>query len=223
MKKIVILVGLLLVTGCNANYNININKDLSIEEQVNISGTDSLYKIYYKTTKVNVLKELLGRFENSLKEKNYQYELRESDYPFVTIEKKYNSITEYINTADLYQNYFEKINYSQDGNVVKIETEGFIPNEDDDPSRFYVENLDVSIKCAYHVLNSNATKIDKKTNTYHFIMDGGAKDFKILLEFDTSRRFVSGTGMDIILLIISLFIIVILFWLYLYYKKRKKA
>jgi hypothetical protein len=219
MKKITMLLLLLLVTGCSVNYKVNIKEDLTIVEEAEIKGNDAFYQPYYKTTKVNVLKELLENYKETLVENSYNYELLENYNPSIKIRKEYSDINTYLNSSLLFNDYFEKINYTKDDKIVKIETEGFNPNEEDNPDRFFVRDLDIAITCAYKVTNSNAVKINKKTNTYHFQMDEDTKDFKILLEFDTSSKF--NPNIEIYVMILVGVLMVIASWIFVYKSKRK--
>ena len=218
MKKIVIILLLLVVTGCDVNYNVKINEDLTIIEEAYISGNDEFYQPFYKTTRINVLKEMLENYKDTLIENKYTYELIESYNPSIIVKKEYNDITSYINSSLLFNDYFEKINYTKEGNIVKIETEGFNPNEEDNPDRFFVRNLDIAITSSYKVVNSNASKIDKKTNTYHFVMDENTDDFKIILEIDTSSKF--NPNMEIYVMILVGIILVIASWVFVYKSKK---
>ena len=220
MKRIVILLLLLVVTGCSVNYKVNINEDFSIVEEADIRGNEDFYQPFYKTTKVNVLKEILDDYKETLVEYKYDYELIEDYNPSIVIKKEYNDIASYLNSSLLFNDYFEKINYTKEGNIVKIETEGFNPNEEDNPDRFYVRHLDISITSAYKVINSNASKIDKKSNTYHFEMDENTDDFKIFLEIDTSSKF--NPNLEIYVMILGGFILVIVSWIFVY-KNRKNG
>ena len=103
---------------------------------------------------------------------------------------------------------------------VKIETIGFHHSVTDDPERFYIDNLDIVINLPYKVINHNASEVDEKTNTYHFIMTSKMEDFKVLLEFDSSRKF-NPYGSLIIKVLISIGII-IMTWIIVYYLNSKK-
>lgn len=220
MKKFVILVIICLLTGCSVNYQVTIDRDLSVLEEANIKADDELYKDYYRTTKYNILDSLLKYHENNLKEKDYNYEVIESNNPYVVVSKKYNNIKEYLDNSLLFNDYFDKINYTKEGNIVKIETEGFNPNLRDNPSRFYIDNLDIMITPEFKVINSNATKIDEKTNTYHFMIKNDTIDFKILIEFDTGKGFVTNLNVKIFLILATL--AVIIFWTVFFINKKKK-
>ena len=85
MKKIVVLIiGIILLTGCSVKYRVDINEDFSVNENVLVAGTEELYSNYYKTTKKNVLKSLLDIYKSEFEENNYSWQ-------FITIPFDYES------------------------------------------------------------------------------------------------------------------------------------
>lgn len=220
MKKVVILVCLFLLTGCTVNYKITIDEELKVNEEAVLSGTSEFYETYNKTTKNNVLKSILSNYEEILKENNYYYELITDANPYVKVSKNYNDINNYLNSSILFNDYFDKINYTREGNIIKIETEGFNPNDPDNPDRFYVRNLDISITSSYKVVNHNANKIDEKTNTFYYELKEDTKDFKIMLEIDTSSKFIK--NLDKIIIVIVMAILIIVAWIFVFIINKKK-
>lgn len=187
MKKIVMLViSILLLTGCSVKYNLTINEDLTVTEEAYLTGTESFFANYYKTTKTNVLKSFIDIYKDVLDENNYTYELKEDKIPYVIVNNKYDSVNNYINKSKLFNGYFDEIKYTEDGNIRKIETVGFNDNNPDDPERFNVKELTISITCPFKVKNHNAKDVDKKTNTYYYDL---SNNHKIILEYDTSSKF----------------------------------
>ena len=222
MKKILfILISLFLITGCSVNYNVFIDENLSITENINISEDEEFYSTYYKTTRNNVLSGILDNYKDLLDENNYTYELVKGENPKIIIEKKYDNIESFLKNSKFFNDYFDEIKYNTSGNIVKIETIGFNPNEEDNPDRFYVKELDVAVTSSYNVTNSNASKINEDTNTYHFVMESDSTDFKILLEFDKTSKFNPFTKKLVMIIVAILIIIATWIGLYWYSKKKK--
>ena len=220
MKKILILFGCLLLTGCNVKYNIKNDENLNVIESVNIKGDEDLYNAYYKTSRNKVLKKILDIYVDDLQNNNYEYKLTKGEDPFVELKRNYDSVEGYLNSSQLFNNYFDKIDYSKNGKIIKIETIGFNPNVLDDPGRFYVHNLDIAVTCAYKVINHNASYVDEDNNKYHFIMSDKTEDFKIILEFDSSKRFNPYLKTIIIILISVLIIFGV--WAFVYFSNKDK-
>lgn len=218
MKKIVILIIMVfLITGCRAKYNIVINEDLSVVEEAKLTGTTDFFANYYKTTKTNVLKSFIDIYKETLDENNYQYELIEDDTPYVVLKRKYNDVDEYINNSKLFNNYFDEIKYTTDGNIKRIETVGYYGNETDNPERFDVKSLEITINCPYKVINHNAKSYDKQTNTFHYELNDTSN--KIIFEYDSSVKFNPNEGLITKLIMCAVVLIVI--WIVVIYLNKK--
>lgn len=220
MKRILALLGCLILTGCSVEYNIKIDDDLKVVESTVVEGDEELYESSYRTSRNKVLEEFLDIYGGTLEQNNYQYELVKGENPYIKINRKYNNIGDYIDGSKLFNGYFDKIDYKVDNKIIKIETIGFNYSITDDPERFYIDDLDIAIQLPYVVINHNASTVDKKNNIYHYIMNDKMEDFKILLEFDSSRKF-NPNGNIFIKILISIGIIV-LTWIIVYYLNKQK-
>ena len=209
MKKIFwIIAFVFLLTGCTAQYNLIINEDLSIVEEAKLSGTNEFYSNYYKSTKKNVLQTILDRYTELLEQNGYEYKLVADNNPYVYLKKKYDTIDDYTKNTILLNDYFDKINYTESDSIIKIETEGFHENNPEDPNRFDIKELSISIKCPYKVVNHNAKSFNKKTNTYYYDL---SKENKIILEYDKNKKF--NANEDLYYSLLILLGIVVVSWL----------
>lgn len=218
MKKITILIiALFLITGCSVKYNLVINEDLSIIEEAKLTGTDDFFATYYKTTRTNVLKSMIDIYQSSLEENNYQYELVEDSLPYVKVTRKYSNANEYVSSSILFNNYFEEVKYTEDGNLKKIETIGYNGNIPDDQEQFDIKELEIVITCPYEVKNHTAKKVNKETNTYYYELN--EENNKILLEYDISNKF--NPKADLIKTLIIMGITLVLVWVIIIYLIKK--
>ena len=197
----------LILTGCSVKYNIVINEDLTINEEARLTAT-----------KKNVIKSFLNQYKDILDQNKYNYELVEQEIPYVKVYKKYNDINSYINESILFNDYFDEIKYTSDGNHKKIETIGFNENNSYDPNRFDVKELTISITCPFKVSNHNAKRVDKKTNTYYYELN--SDNSKILLEFNSGKKY--NRYEDIIIIILICLAIIACSWIVIYILNRKK-
>lgn len=220
MKKLLIFITCFFITGCTIKYDIKIDDELKVTESAIIYGGDELYDSYYKTSKNKVLAGILEDYQDSLNMNNYDFKLIKGVEPHVDVKKKYDNVGDYLDNSKLFNNFFDKIDYQKNGNIIKIETEGFNPSEKDNQGRFYVEKLDISITSAYKVINNNATSIDEDTNTFHYVIDKDTNDFKILLEIDSSKKF--NPYLKSIVIIISLLLLIIAVWIIIFINKKKR-
>ena len=51
MKRVIFVILLVLLTGCSVNYNITIDKNLSISESVTMCEKEDFFTPYYNSTK----------------------------------------------------------------------------------------------------------------------------------------------------------------------------
>lgn len=220
MKKILVLIAFIfLITGCKVDYHVVINEDLSLTEEANLTGTQDFFDNYYKTTKTHVLESFIDIYKDVLETNNYQYELVKDTTPYVKVNKTYDSVSDYTKNSILFNDYFDEVKYTEDGNIKRIETVGFNEDEPDNPNRFEIAELTISIKCPFKVKNHNAKEVDKRTNTYYYELN---EDNKILLEYDISSKF--NPQEELIKTLIICIIVVVAIWLAIIIlnKKSKK-
>ena len=219
-KKLFLLIILFLLTGCKVNYNLSINEDYSLDETVSMTGTDNFFDTYYRTSKKNVLEMILEDYKDKLNDNKYLVEMVNDDVPYIKATKKYQNIDEFSKNTIFFENYFDEIKCTKNGDILTIETIGFNPNELDDPERFYVKDLEIAIKSIYKVKNDNASHVDKFTNTYYFKMGSNTEDFKILMEIDLSSKY--SYYLKLALYFAIIFVGIIIYLVYQYKKNKRK-
>ena len=92
LKIFIIGILLILVTGCSGNYNLKINDDMSIDEELYLT-IDNTNNTYTKTLKIFR--------ENNIPEKDYEVVLSDNNVR-ITYNKKYDSMEEYILDSKIY-------------------------------------------------------------------------------------------------------------------------
>jgi len=222
VKKILLLIILILLTGgCKVEYNLMVSEDLKIIETVNMTGTKSLFDIYYKSSKLNVVKMLLDDDKDTLDENNYNYKIVEETTPYVLADKEYSDMKSFANNSIFYKQYFEKLECEEKDGIITLKTSGFKPNDPDDPSRYDVRKLAISITSKYKVIDSNASRVDKKTNTYYWNIDNNTTDFELMLSYDSDVKFNPYIN-TYIMIIVSILIIIITWGLIWYFDQKEK-
>ena len=220
MKKIgLLIIFVLLLTGCSVKYNSVINEDLSVSEEAKLTGTTEFFSNYYKTTKANVLRDNLNVYKDILDENNYKYELIEEETPYIIVSNTYSKVSDYIDKSLLFNNYFDEIKYTENGDIKRIETIGYNANNPDDPNRFNVKKLEISFKCPFAVKEHNATSVDERNNIYYYELTP-ENDYKIIFEYDISKKYNPNKRM--IETIIMCVAVVIVTWIAIIINKKNK-
>jgi len=210
MKKTILLLIPFLLTGCAAvNYNLVIDKDLMVEEEVNISATKDYFDGFYMNLPITIVEEAYNntKINNLLKQYNYSYELRKDNrpYPSVFVHQKFELLNSYSNNTIFKGQVFNNIIVTSDNNLITLNANGFItyaPDDSDgDIDRYPVSNLNINIKLPYVVTDNNADSVDSKKNIYTWKINEDTKDKEIKLTFDKTKIYVYNIGFYISLLV----------------------
>ena len=167
MKKIKILfivLAIIMLTGCKGEYNLTINKDLSLTENVKLS-IDNKDDVYDKTIKL---------FENNnIDESMYDIDQTE-EYVNIKYKEEFKNFEDYFLNSKFYSRILSDEDYVKDNK--KISYRGFSNLKLDDNvsnsnlnNSFYIENLKINLNVPFSVEESNADSV--KDNTLTWILD----------------------------------------------------
>ena len=224
MKKILLLLGcIFLITGCKVEYNLVINNDLTVFEEVKMTGTDEFFDNYYMSTKINIVNMIFNEGkQNTLKENGYSYEIINENTPYVIAEKKYNDLSQYSKNTIFFQQYFDSVNVTENDGIVSLNTGEFIPNNPDSLERYDIKTSTIKIKSPFKVVENNASLYDEKTNTYTWYIENDTTDFSINLSYDSNEIYVPPKdNINIILIIVAIIFMVGSIVVYIVNKKNK--
>lgn len=185
--KLLFLMGIIVLTGCQANYNVKIGLDGQVvEEATIIEEKDALMDTFTKDKFNQYVDDYLKQvgLNTGIRQKKV---LIQDTTAGVKISKSYRDIQQYIAESKAINYLFKKINVEKSGNktlVSSVESDyDVIYLEDDDEYNF--TNSQLSIALPYMVINSNADEVDKKNNIYTWNIDNKFKGIE--LEYYNSR------------------------------------
>ena len=114
MKKVLkiffVSVLIILLTGCSGNYNLTINSDLSINEELDIS-INNQNDAYQKT--LNIFEE------NEVERDKYNVVIVDNEVK-INYKDKFSSIEDYILNSKIYHQLFDKIQYNKDSDNIDL-------------------------------------------------------------------------------------------------------
>lgn len=214
-----------MMTGCKVEYNLTILEDLKIEESLNMTASEEIFNNYYKNSKLSVVKRLLDEDKATLDENNYHYEIVEDSIPYVLADKEYSDMETFTKNSIFYKQYFESLECEEKDGIITLKTKGFEPNDPENPNRYYIKDLTISITSKYKIVDSNANKVNKKTNTYYWNIDNETTDFSLMLSYDSNVKF--NPYINTYIMIFVSILIIIITWVSVWYfdqkeKKNKK-
>lgn len=196
-KIISLLFVIFLFTGCSGSYDVIINEDLSITEQLNLELQNTGDE-YNKTLKIFN--------DNKVDRDNYNVSINGSKV-IINYSDKFNSIDDYILNSKIYHQLIDEIKYSKIDNYIDIYVDQNLKLKNDGNNIGNVSDIDflqVNIKNPYKTIISNEDSYNENTYTWNITKDNINK--KILMQFETKTDKVPyGTFIMVVVLSISIF------------------
>ena len=214
IKYIVISVLLLLVTGCSGNYNVKINEDMSVNEELYLT-IENKEGLYQKTLKIFN--------DNNVKEKDYEVVLSDDNLK-ITYNASYNSIEEYILNSKVYHQLIDNIELNKSNNYVDlyVNEKLKLSNSNMKQNGTNLTDLDVlqvNIENPFEVNFSNAELVTD--NVYTWTIKNGDREKKIQMQFKPSLDIFPYRQVIVLSVVIICFIIIGVS-IYIRYKKSQK-
>ena len=201
MKKCLLCMVIILVTGCTANYNLKIGNDY-IDEQLSLSiPTDLTQDDIFKSqtsSKISVYTNSNDKYDMSSEEIGGNH----------IINYSYRHNIDKFGKSNFIVKCFSKSDISESNDTIKFETgKGFncIKLEDD----AYLDEVKLNITTDLHVSKNNADEVNGKTYTWIF-NDDNYKDKQISMELkkDFSLSDALNNNIWMVLIFIVLFVLV---------------
>ena len=194
-KFINLLIVLLLITGCSGTYNLNIDSDLTVKEELDVT-------LENEADKFDELNSLL--FSKDVDKDDYKITIKGNDL-VVNYKQEYDSIESY-----LLDSLFENISYNNSNNEIILETNNVfnLKNSLLDNSK-NIKLLQINVSTPLTVLDENSDIISE--DTYSWTIDSSTKEKNIYFSFSNGAKDLNNGSIIIIsTFIICLIVIVII-------------
>lgn len=204
MKKIKIfslLLIVILLTGCSGNYDITINKDLTVDERaeitVDINGDES--------DLIDIINEKFGI-------NNYKLEEISNNVTKITYNKKYDSIEEYLTTSVIYNEVVDRKRYNNNRKTIYLETN--TKELENNSDYLNIDNVKVSIVSPLKIVSHNADEVINNNYIWN-VTNNNAKS--IIFEYSLTK-----SKVNVFSLVFSISLILLLILTVVFYEKFKK-
>lgn len=182
MKKIIIFLAILFLTGCNVKYDLTITNKEEVKENFYVYIDNSKMLESYKT-----IDEYLDYYSNVYKEnfskENYNIKTKESSpQSYFLVKNKYKDLDEYTKSTS-FLSLFSGATIERVGSYTTFTTAtntylNSIKNDTLLSADAAEYQYTINIKFYNEVVDSNADKIDEKNNIYTWNIDKNTtKDF----------------------------------------------
>ena len=214
-NKIIILLSLLLLTGCTVNYNLEINKD-TLNETITGTVTKEESSQESNATGLSTVYSIINEDQKPVynKEELYQKELKESgnniNYTF-----KYNyNIEDFVNST-IINTGFENKEIEEIDNYYSIRLSGNF-------YCLYSKKINIAVTSNLKVASNNADKI--KDNTYIWTIDKNTTNIELVVDKNTPYTKPIKRGISSTFRIVCFIVLVVLSSLaYILYKKKNSS
>lgn len=214
LKIFIIGILLILVTGCSGNYNLKINDDMSIDEELylTIGNTNNTY-----TKTLKIFKE------NNIPEKDYEVVLSDNNVR-ITYNKKYDSMEEYILDSKIYHELIDEIQFNKSNDYIDLYVNQKLKLSNDNiksngANLVDLDVLQINIENPFSVNYTNAEIVND--NVYTWTIKKGDIEKKIQMQFKPSLNVFPYKQVAVLSTVIICSLIII-FTIYRRYKKRQK-
>lgn len=204
IKVLILLIAIILISGCSGTYNLTIDKDLSVEEKMNIvleGKAEDYDKVVSLFTSNNIDSE---KYKIITEEDNLNIEYKDT----------YNSVEEYLLNSFLYKQLFDNISFNTDRKQFSLEASNIFNNTSGKLNYSNkINKLKVNVITPFEVIDNNADSI--KENKYTWVIDNNTKEKDAYIVFNVKGKILSfGT-----ILIICSFALVIIILISMVIKK----
>lgn len=214
LKIFIIGILLILVTGCSGNYNLKINDDMSIDEELYLT-IDNTNNTYTNTLKIFN--------ENNIPEKDYEVVLSDNNVR-ITYNKKYDSMEEYILDSKIYHELIDEIQFNKSNDYIDLYVNQKLKLSNDNiksngTNLVDLDVLQINIENPFSVNYTNAEIVND--NVYTWTIKKGDIEKKIKMQFKPSLNVFPYKQVAVLSTVIICSLIII-FTIYRRYKKRQK-
>lgn len=231
MKKLLILILIIILTGCDINYDLVITDKGEVKEKFyiyidnetikNNSMSNDEYLDYYSNLYMN-----LDNYKNfKIKTKEGKTE----SYFIVT--NNYNNLNDYIESYS-FKNMFNRAILEQVGKYTSFQTTSntFLQSIKND-ELLSEENIKnkyiINIKFYTEVVNHNADKVDLKNNIYTWYVDSNTTKDNIYFKYGSKKRYdviikdIIERNLFVFITILSIVVILLTSIIYILIKGKK--
>ena len=185
-KFILLFFFVMLCCGCEANYTLRINEDLTVSETLRATEPAEFFQEYGNSSVQRVIGFILEPNLEVINENKYNIGyINETDKAGASLSKEYQSLEEYAKNTKITGQYGPEVSYTKQGDEVTLSITGsFSRDEQDQEAGYKVDTAVINVIVPFEVTNHNADSFDKDTNTYTWNFDENSTSKTLTLTFN---------------------------------------
>ena len=214
MKKIKFIILILIVflfAGCSGDYNLKFNRDLSIDEDIDILIDN----------KDNAYENTFVLFENADIDADKYNIMLKGDKVRIIYKEKYKSFEDYYLNSKLYRLLFKELELNRTNSGMFINTESNFKLDDSNNQNiinsYDIDTLKINITMPFNVIENNADEV--KDDTYTWVLNKNNTHKNIRARYDYENDRVPSIVLMVVIGVISFGIII---YLAVYFLRNKR-
>lgn len=202
IKFLILFLLIIITTGCSGNYNLKINADLSVDENLELT-IDNENDAYEKTLKI---------FEdNKIKRDNYDVNINSNEVT-ITYKDKFDSIEDYILNSKVYPQLFSKIQYNKTSKYIDLYTNEDLKikngyNEENGSNLTDLDVIQVNIENPFNIISSNEDIVNNHIYTWSIKKNEGQKNIHMQFKPNFNKFPIRPVIVGLLIIIVSIFLI----------------
>jgi hypothetical protein len=210
-KLCLYLVIVLFLCGCNVKYDVTVNENFTMQEEIVITETESFFE--HSISKDDIIEKTFQPYQNFIENAGYSaVDYRYKDESGKIFSRFFNNINDFVQGTIFYKHYWPQLTTYQNGNLITIKTtDNFIKIEEDDSDDqtsiddwednpyFLVNNATITFTLPYKVVESTANSCTVVKNNYvcKWIINENTENLTFSLTFDKGIKVKDMTDVDL--------------------------
>lgn len=237
MKKIIIIVCILLLSGCRIDYTLKITNDNKFVEKCDLlkyfPDGNTKYILEDDGGEFDIITELRKQANDKLSTLSFsRYNLSNIDstkYKGIRLTRNYEGAAAF-NYSLLIKELYDDFSVELDKNIVTISAKKLNRDNIDlsyEAIGMTLDNSTITLELPYKVIENNADEINKEKNIYKWYINKDTKQKDILLKYDVDSLYSLNiktigvkVNMTIVYIILAILILIIIGYLIYNYIKK---
>lgn len=194
---------LFLVSGCTIHYNLTIDKDLKVTEEITATEPKSFYEqqMPSNSNEQTLVTKLFTTYQynNDFEDYTFQY-VTDDEKAGAKATRKFNSVAAYTKASSIVSDTESSLKLEETRKEVKLSGKANYDVTLQNPIYTEFDEIHVNIKVASPVIENNADEV--KNDTYTWILTPQKKQADILLKFENEKKYPSKVPWLLIVIVV---------------------
>lgn len=185
IKKIIIVLIMIISTGCTIKYDIEITEDKRINENIEVVEKNEIFK-KIGTDNKSYIDMMYDIYNENILYKSYNYKkIIDNNDSGISAKKEYKSFDEYLNHNDIRKTIFRFTNIEEENGIITYSATHLRYEEifNENETNFPYDTIEITIKLPFEVTETNADTINKEDGKYTWIINKNTKASEIKISF----------------------------------------